>query len=418
MPTIKQYTLKCGMPLVVEHSASMRSCALTWMLPCGSAHDPELLQGRATVISELLLRGSASLDSKQQTDAFDALGVSRGTTPGTQYLHLSAVMLGDKLAQALPLIADMVLRPAFPEDAIEPSRELALQALTGLADNPSERAGIILGERHGLIPLNRSGMGTELGLEALTRDDLHDGWVSCARPVGSILAIAGAVDGDTVAAQLDSLLTGWHGACATVNPSPSPTRGTYHHEADQSNQTHIFLAHEAPAESHPDSFAERVVGSVLSGGSSSRLFTEVREKRALCYSVSAGYSPEKREGRVVGYVGTTPDKAQQSLDVMLDELNKCSGQSGKALAPVTADEFRRAITGAKSRLVFAGESMAARAGSLANDMHKLGRPRSLDDMAASFSALTLEAVNDYLKRRSLGKVTIVTLGQQPLTVPA
>ncbi|MFZ4431374.1 MAG: M16 family metallopeptidase, partial [Phycisphaerales bacterium] len=410
MPTITQHTLDCGLPVVIEQSASVRSCSMTWMLPCGSAHDPELLQGRSTVISELLLRGSESLDSKQQADAFDSMGVARGTTTGTQYMHLSATMLGDKLAHALPLIVDMVLRPAFPEDSIEPSRELALQSLAGLADNPSERAGVILSERHGLIPLNRSGLGTELGLQALTREDLYEGWITHAKPVGSILAIAGAVDAGVVVKQLNTLLHAWKGHGHTITPTPSPTRGTYHHEQDESNQTHIYLAHEAPAEDHTDSFAERLVNSVLSGGSSSRLFTEVREKRALCYSVSAGYSPEKREGRVIGYVGTTPDKAQQSLDVMLEELEKCAGKSGKALSLVTDNEFRRAITGAKSRLVFAGESMAARASSLANDMHKLGRPRSLDDLAASFSALTPDGVNDYIKRRAMGKVTIVTLG--------
>lgn len=365
------------------------------------------------MLAELIFRGAGALGSRQQADALDRIGLSRGADIGGFHMRLSATMLAGKLLDALPLLADIVLRPRLEADAIEPVRDLSLQALHGLKDQPQERCGILLTQRHNFLPLNRSGMGTESGLTALTRDDLLRQWQERVRPQGSILAISGNVKVTDIARKLDTLLAGWSGTAPEVTWTPSPTRGTYHHEEDPSSQIHIFLSHEAPRESDPDAALERVVSSVLSGGSSSRLFTEVRERRALCYSVAASYGSDKHWGRVTGYVGTTPDKAQQSLDVMLAELRRITTPAGA----VTLEEFQRAVVGYKSRLVFSGESTAARAGALATDMHRLGRPRSLEEMAAQVDRITLADVNAYLARRKTGPITIVTLGQGALKRP-
>ena len=113
---------------------------------------------------------------------------------------------------------------------------------------------------------------------------------------------------------------------------------------------------------------------------------------------------------MTAYVGTTPERAQESLDVLFAELERIQSPAGK----VEKDEFDRARIGMKSRLVFSGESTAARAGALAGDWHRLGRARSLDEMAAQIDAVTLDQVNDYLSKRSMGRMTVQTLGPAEL----
>jgi predicted Zn-dependent peptidase len=144
---------------------------------------------------------------------------------------------------------------------------------------------------------------------------------------------------------------------------------------------------------------------------SGRLFTEVREKRGLCYSVSAGYSSGREFGSVTGYVGTTPERAQESLSVLLAEMDRIN-RSG-----IEESELRRAVIGMKSRLVFSGESTGARAAALASDQHRLGRPRSLAELADEIDRVTLEQVNNYLRSRTMGRVTIQTLGPVALVDP-
>lgn len=401
------------MPLLVETMSGVKSAGLTWLLPAGAASEPADRLGLSTLWSELLMRGAGDLDSRAHADALDRLGVSRSGDTGLQHLRLSATMLGSRLLESLPLLVDMVRRPRMDEASIEPARDLALQHLAALKDDPAARAGIAARSRHFPAPFNRSTLGTAEGLAAITREDLVGGWQQRARPVGSILAVAGAVDPDAVQTRLNQLLSGWSGTFPDAAPGTGAPRG-YSHEPDESNQVQVLVLADGPREPEPHSILEKVAVSVLSGGMSGRLFTEVREKRGLCYSVSAGYSGGKLFGALEAYVGTAPDRAQQSLDVLVAELSRINTPEGR----VTQNELDRAIIGMKSRVVFSGESTAARATALAIDMHRRGRPRSLDEIAREIDQVTLDRVNQYLAGRSLGRLTIQTLGPAALTPPA
>lgn len=413
MTTIDMRRLDCGATLVTERIDGVSSAAIDWLVPAGCAYEPEPRQGAGAMWSELLVRGSGTLDSRGAADAFDRLGAGRACEVGMLFMRLHATLLGERAGGVLPLLADMVLRPRMAEEAVEPSRDLALQALESLRDNPQERATLAARARHFPSPFNRSGMGTEEGLRALTRADLASAWSRLAVPSGSIIAAAGRVDPDAMAADLNRLLDGWSGAHAEPARGPAPARG-YAHEPDETNQVQILLVHDAPSErDEASSVLERIVVSVLSGGMSGRLFSEVREKRGLCYSVSAGYRGDRDFGSVTAYVGTTPERAQESLDVLVAEL----GRIGAPAGAVTPEEFQRAVIGMKSRLVFSGESTGARAGAIASDTHRLGRARTLDELARRIDAVTLDQVNAYLAGRTLGTVTVQTLGPRELKPP-
>ncbi|MBL8764027.1 MAG: insulinase family protein [Phycisphaerae bacterium] len=410
--------LSCGTPLVTERIPGVRSVGITWLIPAGTATDPDALEGLSTMWNELLMRGAGALDSRAQADAFDRVGMSRGAEAGTFYMRLSGMLLAEHLERGLSLLADMALRPRFDEASVEPARDLCLQAIDALADDPQERASLLLRARHNPSPINRSGLGTVDGLRAITRADLTDGWAARSRPGGSILALAGDVDHDRVGAMMERLLNGWTGRAEPVRWGDAPLRGTAHHEPDSSNQSQIVLCHDAPSDRHPDADLERVLLTVLSGGSSSRLFSEVREKRGLCYSVAASYASERDYGRMVAYVGTTPERAQQSLDVLWEQLRLFAGGTpGGGGGRVEPDEFARAMVGLRSRLVFSGESSATRASALATDLHRRGEARSLAEIAASLERVTLGALNAYAARRATGPVTLVTLGPGSLTSP-
>lgn len=412
MPTITTTRLSNGLTVAIEPMSGVRSAAITWILTTGAARDPLDKQGIAAMWDELLMRGTQSLSSRDQADAFDRLGAARSVDAAILTMRLSLTAMGSRLLDILPLFTDMVLRPAFAPDAIDPARELALQDLASLKDDPQARVSILAKSRHHPFPLDRSGMGTEDGLNAITRDDLTALWTEHARPGASIMGIAGDVDPAATLAALESLFAGWTGE------SPEPALGApnirgYHHETEDTNQVHIVLMHDAPPEPHPDSMLERLAVHVLSGGMSGRLFTEVREKRGLCYSVHADYAPDRAHGTVSAYVGTTPERAQQSIDVLAEQLHLINQPAGK----VTQEEFDKARIGLKSGLVFAGESTGARAASIAADIRKIGRPRSLDELAQRIDTITLDELNAYLATRSLGSVTVQTLGPAELKCP-
>lgn len=397
--------LECGAVLLVEPMAGVKSCALNWTLPAGAAAEPFDKLGLSGIVAEMVQRGAGGLTSRQHADALDAAGISRSLDTGVRTSRLSATFVGQDLDRAIPLLADMIVRPAMPKDAFGPAQSLAIQELEALADDPQEWAGIEAMTRHLPEPLNRSTYGTREGLTACTHADAVAFLQSFYVPQGSIIALAGDVDPALAQDTLDAALTGWSGKAAIpMGAGPAP-RGTTHVE-DDGAQVQIIVVRDAPRDGTPEAACERLATAVLSGGMSGRLFTEVREKRGLCYAVHAGYTPERETGWLTAYVGTTPERAHESLEVLQAELDRLATPDG---AP-TGDELTRARVGLKSRIVFGGESTGARAGALASDYRKLGRCRTLEERVAEIDAVTMDGLRAHLASFDRGQATVLTLG--------
>jgi len=398
-----------GMVLLVERIPNVSSLALHWLLPVGSAGDPASADGETAMLSELIFRGAGGMSSRDHSDALDRFGVQRSSQTLTNHTRLDATILGERLDDALPLLAMMVRDPALPDDAVDPVRSLCLQSIESLDDDPQHLVMLRLRERHRPAPFNRHGYGDPAALEALDARGLRKAWRDRCVPGGSIFAAAGAVDPEAIARSLEPLLEGWSGTTTQPEESAPAARG-YLAVEQETSQVHIGLAYDAPPEADAGSILERIALAILSGSTSGRLFTEVRQKRSLCYSVGASYQPGRDSGLVALYAGTTPQRAQETFDVCLAEIDRL--HTGGA----ERDEFDRALTGLKSNLIMQGESTLARATALGGDQYRLGRARSLDDIAREIDAVTLEALNDYLAAREVGPFTVVSIGPVQLDV--
>ncbi|MFG0252798.1 MAG: M16 family metallopeptidase [Phycisphaerales bacterium JB038] len=401
--------LDCGATLVMEQMTGVRSAGLSWLVPAGTAAEPTDRLGLSAILGELLLRGAGDLDSRGQSEALDLLGISRHSGAQTRHIGVFMTLLGERVRSALPLLADMVRRPRLEAGQLEPVRELCLQSLMGLEDEPQEKTFVLLKEHHLQPPYNRSSYGSLAGLQTATCDDVRRFHRARFRPEGCIIGIAGHIDPEAITDQCNELLADWEGTAAEPPRGASADRGL-HHVTDESAQVHIGLMLDAPREVEEESMLERVAVAALGGGMSSRLFTEVREKRSLCYAVHASYAPGRDEGRTVCYAGTSPDRAQETLDVLVAELQRLGQGIGE-------DEFHRAVTGLKSRIIMHGESTAARASALASETFVRGQARTLTELAERVDGVRYEHVNAYLADRGLGEPTIVTIGPAPLTSP-
>ena len=413
MPLVHTEHLDTGITLLIEPMPGVRSAAITFAVPAGLTSEPGGRLGTASVMSEVLMRGGAGMDSRTLADAFDHAGCTRSISAGTRSMTFRGTTIGDRLGEGIELFSRIIREPRVEHATVDPAKSLSLQTLDSLSDEPRERASLELRRRHMPEPYNRSSFGERAGIEALTADDLAAWWHSRAVPGGTIIGVAGAIDPPRVIDQLNAVFDGWQGSVDDIEPTGAPERGTGHID-DDSNQVQVLAMFEVPSERNEHAaIREKLAGSVLSGGMSGRLFTEVREKRGLCYAVSAGYRGDDRFGALSAYVGTTPARAQESLDVLTAELRRIRTPEGA----VTADEFERARTGMRANIVFHGESTAARASALVADYQKLGRARTLDEMTAAIDAVTLESLNEHLAKTPLGGATLQTLGPKELTPP-
>tara|TARA_R110002072_G_scaffold42064_12_gene118148 strand:+ start:99806 stop:101068 length:1263 start_codon:yes stop_codon:yes gene_type:complete len=410
LSTIQAHTCSNGLMILTEPMGGVQSAAMRWLIPAGAVFEDIHNLGTSSVCAEMLMRGAGTLDSKAQADAFDHVGALRDVSNSIRYTQLSASTIGSRLNEAIPMLVDIVRKPMMSKDSFAPACELALQGVESLADDPQQRTALAARVRHLPSPYGRNTLGTSEGIRALTHDQLTGWWSIHAKPAGSVIAIAGDIDRDQVIEQIESLTSDWSGSVEQPEALGEPPRG-YAHINDDSNQVQVLIVHDGPREGHEDSMLEKLVISVLSGGMSGRLFTEVREKRGLCYTVSSSFRADKDRGIVSNYVGTTPERAQESLDVLMSEILRI-GEGN-----VTSEELARAKTGLKSRLIFSGESTSARAGAIAADQLNLGAPRALETIIDQVNAIKLDELNAYLTRRAIGTTTIQTLGPDALTPP-
>jgi predicted Zn-dependent peptidase len=297
-----QHTYPNGLTLLAERMDHVRSATMYFMVPGGYVNEPAERLGLAGVLAEMLSRGAGERDSKQLSLALDNLGADRNEGAGALNLTLSAGTLARNLPAVLELYADILRRPWLPDDELEPAVELALQDLQGLDDSPSDLCLLELKRRYYPPPFNRNQYGTAETLGAITPADVKRFHAERFRPGGAILSVAGNIDFAALKDQVGTLFADWTGTAATpqVASAHRPESG---HLTKETNQTQIAVAYPTAAFGSDDFYLARGAIAVLSGGMSSRLFTEVREKRGLCYSVSASYDQVKGLASVVCYAG-------------------------------------------------------------------------------------------------------------------
>jgi predicted Zn-dependent peptidase len=401
-----QHTFPNGLTLLVEKMPGVQSAAMSFVIDAGAATDPADRTGSATVLSDLVLRGAGNRDSRALTDYLDSLGLQRSSSAGIFHARFGSAALAERVLDALPTYADIVRRPHLPEEGFEAARDLALQSLEGIDDDPRQKLMIKLREWHFPSPYGRNTMGEKSHLEKLTIDSMKTDWQRRYRAKNAILALAGNVEFNQAKDLVEKSFGDWQaGEDAVLQQTPAP--GNYRHEPQQSEQTHIGLAYPALLETDPDYYTLRLGIEILSGGMSGRLFTEIREKRALVYNVSAGYSSLKGIGSILGYAGTSNDRAQATLDTFINELYRF--QEG-----VTEQELARAKTGLKASTIMQGESTSARAGAISHDFFMRGRIRTLDEIKAAIDGVTLDHLNEFLKKNPPGPFTVVTVGPKEL----
>ena len=397
-----EFSLDNGLRVVYQPLPWLPSLSVSLVAPFGSGNDPVGLEGTTNVLHEWLQRGAGELSSRELSDAMEDLGMRRGGGAGREYSGLSASFLAGELAGAMPLFASMVTAPRFDDEEFESARELALQELEAMEDAPSQKLFTALLATFVTSPQGRSSLGSTEGLAALTPDLVRAEAARLLGPQGAVLALAGGSDSDTIEAVVRDAFSGWSG---TTQATPAVTLGEVqrsHVDAD-SAQVQIGLAFPSPQPGSEEAYVYGVGLAVLSGSSGARLFTEVREKRGLVYSVSAFNRALKGFGYTVGYAGTTPDRAEETLEVFMAELKRMN-------EGVSAEELARAKTGMLSSLVMQGESSGGTAGRLASDMFNLGRTRTLAEITEKVEAVTLERLNEYLAANPLPEPTILTLG--------
>ena len=407
---VYQHVFSNGLTLLAERMEHVRSAALCFLVPAGCGYDPPEQSGLAGVMTELITRGAGDRDKEELADALDRLGVDRGESVGVVNVRFRASTLAKNLPLALEIYADILRRPHLPEEELPPVLDLAVQDVEALEDEHSTRTMLALYKQIYPTPLSNDHRGTVEGLEAVTIDAVRNHYARRFGPHGTILAVAGNVEFDALREQVGRLFADWQGEpVKPIQLGSEPT--TNSHLTKELEQTQIAVAYPSVSVGDPDYYQAMGAVEVLAGGMGARLFTEIREKEGLCYSVHASFQPLKDRGAVVAFAASLNHQAQRTLDKLIEELLRLP-------KGIDAEEVERVRVGLKTSLIMEQESTSARAGGLASDWYYLNRLRPFEEVQAAIESLTPDSILAHLHRHPPRDFRVVTLGPNALKVPA
>src|SRR5579863_8896316 len=290
-PNYFYHRMSNGIEMIGQYMPSLSSITFGFQFDAAVINEPEEKQGLAHLFEYMLFQGTKTKDARALNEAFESLGARKSASTGHESAQVWAQIVNTKFDATLQLVNELLLTSTFPKSELEQMRSLILQEIRRRDDEPMARISeLIRSNYYAGTALSRSPLGSTESVKALRQQDLREFWKARYQPDHVIFAIAGKFDWDHVVKQLETLFGNWQGQ-AEPSPEQHPmpaTRIKLEHEERQ--QEHLAMMCPFPNYTDPDFYAAQVIAEVLGGNMASRLFVEVREKRGLVYSVSAGLS--------------------------------------------------------------------------------------------------------------------------------
>lgn len=374
-------------------------------------HEPRERMGVSHLLEHMVFKGTERRSAKQIALELEALGGALDAYTSREHTVYHARVLDEHLEVACDVVGDVIFRPQLRATDLTLERKVVLEEIAAVEDTPDDLVFELHNEAlWGPHPYGYSILGTRETVRTLGVADLRDLHARAYRPPMIVIAVSGNVDHDRL---LETLArTGWtdipagsNGSLTTVPPRPLPP-GQAHVERGGS-QTHVVLGSTTVPHRDPTRYAVLVLGVLLGGGMSSRLFQRLREELGLAYSVFT-YQDFHADVGVHGvYIATAPETARAALDEIRRELDEIVRLGARE------DEIAAAKGQLKGQLILSLESVSAR-------MHRAaavelyGEPyRTLDESLALVDAVAPADVAEVARRHFLPDAqTVLSLGPE------
>jgi predicted Zn-dependent peptidase len=388
--TLYQKTvLDNGLRILTNNMPHLHSVSIIFFIGVGSRYDIEAEAGISHFIEHLLFKGTAKRPtSRDISEAIEGIGgIFNGGTDREITTYWCKVAL-PHFAVALDVLVDLILNSRFDPAEIEKERRVIIEEINMVRDSPSQRAQILIDE---LLwpghPLGRDIAGSEVSVSAITREAMLNHLGKYYQPGNTVIAVAGDVEHQDMVASISQALGNW------ANQSAPPDYTVYqeqpgarlHIEKRDTEQAHFCLALPGLSLFHPRRYTLDLLNVVLGEGMSSRLFTEIRDKRGLAYHIHSYVDHFLDAGSVTVYAGVEPRNLKVAIEAILEQLALLK-------QPVPTTELNKAKELTKGRLLLRMEDSRSVAGWIGGQEILTGRILSVDQVAAIIDNITAEDI--------------------------
>jgi predicted Zn-dependent peptidase len=331
--------LPSGLTVLVRENPATPVVAVSLQVRAGARWERPENAGISNLLQQVMVKGTTRRSALEIAEAAEGMGGTIGGSADTDFAEIRGTALARSWRGLLELVADVALRPTLPPPEIENERRAILSQLRNREDRPFPFAfDTLLRALYGSHPYGIPALGRPDSVDRLDRAALLEHYRRAYRGDRMVLAVSGQVAASAVLDEVSRLFAelppGRGGDDPVLNaPVPEQSRRLVHRPAAQAQ---LLFGYLAPALSHPDYAAVKVLSAVLGGGMSGRLYTELRGKLGLAYVVGALYPSRRDPSSFVVYMGTAPENLARAEEGIRKEIERIQRE------PLAANEVDRA----------------------------------------------------------------------------
>jgi predicted Zn-dependent peptidase len=341
LPPIQKRSLSNGLHVWIVEARKVPLVQVNLLVPAGSGDDPAGRFGVASLTAAMLDEGAGARSALQIADEVEFLGADLGTSSSFDASAVRLNVPAARLAAALPILADVALRPTFPQAELDRLRQERLTALLQARDDASQVAPMAFARVvYGTHRYGTAAMGTETSLKALTTADLRSFHSATYQPAHATLVVVGDIRPDSVMPLLEKQFGGWKaapaGARTTVPQAPQLTHAQVSIvDMPGAEQSQVRIGWVGVPRSTSDYFTLQVLNTILGGSFTSRLNQNLREKNQFSYGASSRFDMRLSAGPFFAGAGIQTDKTADALREFFNELTAIT-------KPIGAEELAKA----------------------------------------------------------------------------
>ena len=407
-PKHSRAELSGGARLLTAGLPDRASVSLVLMLGVGSRFEEDRIGGASHFVEHLFFKGTSRRPTaKDIAEAIEGVGGVMNASTDKELTLFWTRVPSDRLELAVDVLFDIVSESRLAPDDVEKERLVILEELKMYLDQPQDYVHSLFEQlmwpEH---PLGRDIIGTAESVAQTTRDDLLEYIGGHYLLPNLVIGLSGAFDPDRSRRMIETRLT----LPAAANgsgylPAPGPlTEPRVMLLRKDTEQAHLCLGTRALSYLDPDRYALDLLNTILGEGMSSRLFQEIREKRGLAYDVHSFSSKHSDGGYFAVYVGVDPQKAEETLHAVLDELHRVSDQL------VPEEELRKVLEFSKGRLRLSLEGTNSLATWLCQQELLMGHVKTVEQVVALYEAVTTDDLRRVARRVLEQPVQLAVIG--------
>jgi predicted Zn-dependent peptidase len=410
---VRRTVLPGGLRVVTEAMPGVRSACIGVWVGVGSRDESPSLSGASHFLEHLLFKGTPERTALDISVQLDEVGGEFNAFTAKEYTCFHARVLDEDLPLAVDVLGDMVTSSTLETDDVEAEREVILDEIAMHDDDPDDVVSNLFAEKAwAASPLARPIAGSVASIRSLTRAQILRYYRSRYVPENTVVAVAGNVDHASVVRQVRRAFSRSNFLIDTaVRPLPvrrgQRARRTVAGEvvlARPFEQVNLVLGVNGLVRTDERRYALGVLNAALGGGTSSRLFQEVREHRGLAYSVYSYASHYADAGTFAVAVGCLPAKVGDVLSVVRDELSRIGAEG------ISETELQRGKGQLRGGLVLSLEDSGSRMSRIAKAELLYDELPSIDEVLGRVDAVTLDDVNTLARSLFRQQQTLAVVG--------